>query len=68
MPSLAHLQVFDNSRSVEPGQEVPDPELVLELGGGRVLFPDVRSARALAAVPEWARPILETAIQLQQRV
>lgn len=66
LPCLARLQVFDNSLSVEPGHEVPDPALVIELEAGRVLWPDVRAADALAAVPEWAQPILEAAIQREQ--
>lgn len=67
LPALSRLQVFDNSRSVEPGQDVPDPALVLELEGGRVTFPDVRSHEALSAVPAWAQPILEAAIRRQSR-
>lgn len=63
LPVLSRLQVFDNSRSVEPGQDVPDPALVLELEAGRIVFPDVASHEALAAVPVWARPILEAAIR-----
>jgi predicted ABC-type ATPase len=65
LPVLARLQVFDNSQSVEPGQDIPDPTLVLELDRGRILFPDVLSHEALAAVPAWAQPILEAAIQRQ---
>jgi predicted ABC-type ATPase len=63
LPVLARLQVFDNSRSVEPGHDVPDPVLVLELEAGRIVFPDVASREALAAVPVWARPVLEAAIR-----
>ena len=66
LPVLSHLQVFDNSRSVEPGEDIPDPALVLELEGGRVVFPGVLSHEALAAVPVWAQPILEAAIQQQR--
>lgn len=66
LPVLSRLQVFDNSRSVEPGQSVPDPALVLEMEAGRLSFPDVLSPGALAEVPAWARPILEAAIQQQR--
>jgi len=38
---------------------------VLELEAGRVTFPNVLSPEALAAVPVWAQPILEAAIQQQ---
>jgi len=65
LPVLARLQVFDNSRSVEPGRDVPDPVLLLELEAGRVLFPDIASHEALAAVPAWAQPIVEAAIRHQ---
>ena len=65
LPVLSRLQVFDNSQSVEAGQDVPDPALVLELEGGRLAFPDILSHEVLAAVPVWAQPILEAAIQQQ---
>ena len=65
LPVLSHLQVFDNSASAPAGEDIPDPELVLELERGRIVFPDVLSREALAAVPRWAQPILEAAIQLQ---
>ncbi|HET8744745.1 MAG TPA: AAA family ATPase [Ramlibacter sp.] len=66
LPVLSRLQVFDNSRSVEAGQDVPDPALVMELEAGRVVFPDIGSRQALAAVPAWAQPVLEAAIQQQR--
>jgi predicted ABC-type ATPase len=65
LPVLSQLQVFDNSVSVPAGEDIPDPELVLEVERGRIVFPDVLSREALAAVPGWAQPILEAAIQLQ---
>lgn len=63
LPALARLQVFDNSTGVAPGEDIPDPLLVLEIEGRRVIFPDQRDAAALHAVPLWARPIVEAAIQ-----
>lgn len=65
LPVLARLQVFDNSESVEPGEDIPDPTLVIDLEDGHILSPDVLSHEALAAVPAWAQPILEAAIQQQ---
>lgn len=65
LPALSRLQVFDNSHSVTPGEDVPDPALVLELEDGQVVFPDIHSLDALANVPPWARPILEAAIRQQ---
>jgi hypothetical protein len=38
---------------------------VLELEARRVILPDVLSQEALAAVPAWAQPYLEAAIQQQ---
>ena len=64
LPKLSRLQILDNSTGVEPGQDIPDPLLVLELEQGRVIFPDHREAAAMSAVPPWARPVLEAAIRL----
>lgn len=64
LPFLERLQVFDNSVSVDVGQDIPDPHLVLEVEGGRVVLPRKFDARSLGATPEWARPIVEAAIQL----
>jgi predicted ABC-type ATPase len=66
LPVLSRLQVFDNSHSVAPGKDIPDLELVLEMEAGRIVFPNTRSPKALAAVPEWAHPVLEAAIRLQR--
>lgn len=66
LPRLARLQVFDNSASVEPGQDIPDPVLVLDVDRGQVSFPDQRDVAAMGAVPLWARPIVEAAIRLSR--
>jgi predicted ABC-type ATPase len=63
MPRLAHLQVFDNSAQAAPGEPIPDLVLVLETIEGSMVFPDPRDAHALAGTPEWARPILQAAIE-----
>lgn len=63
MPRLAHLQVFDNSAEAAPGRNIPDPFLVLEMIRGKVTIPRTADARALAAVPEWARPIVQAALE-----
>ena len=65
MPRLAHLQVFDNSAEALPGEDIPDPVLVLEMVGGRMVFPEPQNAPALMATPEWARPIVQAAIESQ---
>lgn len=63
LPVLARLQVFDNSVQVRPGDEIPDPVLVLETDHERVVFPDVTNPRALAGTPEWARPMVQAAAE-----
>lgn len=64
MPLLSHLQVFDNSAEVAPGEPLPDPLLVLEMAGGRMCWPDAEDLTALSATPAWARPLLEAALSL----
>jgi len=66
LPRLARLQVFNNSASVEPGQDIPDPVLVLDVEGGRVNFPDHNDVAEMSAVPPWARPIVEAAIRFSR--
>ncbi len=63
LPLLARLQVFDNSAQVRPGDEIPDPVLVLEMDHGLVVFPEVTNPRALAGTPEWARSVVQAAIE-----
>ncbi|MGJ7556743.1 AAA family ATPase [Variovorax sp. RB3P1] len=65
MPSLARLQVFDNSAEAPTGGEIGDPVLVLEMSQGQVDFPQADDAAALAATPGWARPIVQAAFELQ---
>ncbi len=66
LPRLARLQVFNNSASVEPGQDIPDPILVLDVKGGRVNFPAPDDAAEMSAVPPWARPIVEAALRVSR--
>ena len=65
LPFLARLQLFDNSAEAAPGEEIPPPLLLLETAGGRLLFPAADDAAALRAMPEWARPIVQAAIEQQ---
>ncbi|WP_299443046.1 hypothetical protein [uncultured Rhodospira sp.] len=65
LPSLAALQVFDNSTIVALGEESPDPVLVLDVRRGEVIVPDGRDGAALKAVPAWARPIVRAAFKGQ---
>jgi predicted ABC-type ATPase len=63
MPQLARVQVFDNSTEADPGQDIPDPVLVLEMVKGRLSFPVPDDPGVLETIPEWARPIVQAAIE-----
>ncbi len=65
LPSLSRLQVFDNSVDAAPGQDIPDPVLLLEMASAQVMFPDQDDAAALSATPQWARPIVQAALEFQ---
>lgn len=67
LPYLKRLQVFDNSVEAAPGDDIPDPVLVLEVIDGRVIVPESQSAEALAAVPEWARAVVEAALEVSSQ-
>lgn len=67
MPALARLQVFDNSVEAAPGQDIPDPVLVLEMIEGKPAFPRRNNLAALKLVPEWARPIVQAALESTYR-
>lgn len=64
LPHLHHLQVFDNSQEAAPGEEIPDPLLVLQVQAGQVLHPAPGDLQALAATPPWARAIVQAALEL----
>ncbi|NYZ61735.1 AAA family ATPase [Luteimonas deserti] len=63
MPHLARLQVWDNSKDAAPGASVPDPRLLLEMVGGRRVYPATDDVDALRATPAWAQPLLGAALQ-----
>jgi predicted ABC-type ATPase len=63
LPRLARLQVFDNSVEAASGEDIPDPILVLEMIDGRIMFPTPEDTTALRATPEWARPIVQAALE-----
>jgi predicted ABC-type ATPase len=65
MPQLSRLQVFDNSTEAAPGQDIPDPVLVLEMIEGRVSYPAQDDTQVLESIPEWARPIVQAAMEIQ---
>ncbi len=67
LPHLAHVQLFDNSAHAAPGESIPNPVLLLETIEGPMVFPDPGDARALADTPEWARPVLQAALESESR-
>jgi predicted ABC-type ATPase len=59
LPRLAELRVYDNSVDADPqAGQAPEPLLILHMIGGKV----VRSID-LARTPEWAKPIMATALK-----
>jgi len=64
MPVIAHLQVYDNSVEAARGKPVPDPLPVLETIEGEVAYPT--NAGELARTPEWAKPLVEAALELSE--
>jgi predicted ABC-type ATPase len=60
MPSLAELLVYDNSEEADPytGKE-PRPLLVLDFRRGKIM-----RACEPTCVPEWAKPIVVTAMKI----
>ena len=61
MPFLAELRVFDNSQ--ERAGRRPHPMELLRWRNGAIVSPD---AEALATTPDWAKPIVARALQLQR--
>jgi len=64
MPVLAQLQVYDNSADAAPREAVPDPQLLLQMEDGQLLYPEPDDLAQLAATPAWATPLLEAALRL----
>lgn len=63
MPHLTALRVYDNSADADPATgKTPKPKLVLHVVRGKL-----RNLRDLKYTPEWAKPIVATALKLQQR-
>lgn len=60
MPSLARLQIYDNSAEAGTGEPVPDPVLLAQMEVGRLVWPT--TAGALRNTPDWAKPLLEAAL------
>jgi predicted ABC-type ATPase len=58
LPHLTELKVYDNSADLGPAEgKKPNPLLILHIDRGEIL-----ESCALAGVPEWAKPIVQAAI------
>ncbi len=66
MPRLAQLQVYDNSADAAPGEAVPDPQLVLQMESGHLVWPEPDDAGQLRRTPDWAVPLMEAALQCSE--
>jgi predicted ABC-type ATPase len=63
MPHLTALRVFDNSADADPASgKSPKPKLMLHMVRGKI--PNLGN---LKHTPEWAKPIVATALKLHQR-
>lgn len=63
MPRLTALRVFDNSANADPATgKTPQPKLVLHLERGKI-----RNSQDLRHTPEWAKPIVATALKMNLR-
>jgi predicted ABC-type ATPase len=58
LPRLASLRLYDNSAEGDPkaGRQ-PQPQLLLHMEGGRIVF-----RISLDRVPQWAKPIMAVAL------
>ncbi|MGZ5441035.1 MAG: AAA family ATPase [Thermoanaerobaculia bacterium] len=65
MPWLTALRVFDNSEERDVGSgKIPQPRLLLHWERGVVIAPTLS---AIESTPEWAKPIVACALQLNSR-
>jgi predicted ABC-type ATPase len=60
MPKLTELRVFDNSEEGDPRRGIaPQPKLLVHMDHGKIV-----DSCILTTTPEWAKPILATAMRL----
>ena len=60
MPKLTELRVYDNSEEGDPRKGIaPQPRLLLHMDHGKI-----KDLCDLITAPDWARPILATALKL----
>lgn len=63
LPKLAELKVFDNTAESDPPiGRWPEPKLLMHWRRGRIVY-----SYNLLEMPEWAKPILQAAIDLAER-
>lgn len=63
MPKLTELRVFDNSEEGDPRRGLaPRPRLLLHMNHGKIV-----DSCDLTRTPEWAKPILVTAMKLSHK-
>ena len=63
MPHLTALRIYDNSADADPAAgKTPKPKLVIHMERGKI-----RNPRDLKHTPDWAKPIVATAIKLHRR-
>jgi predicted ABC-type ATPase len=63
MPKLTELRVFDNSEEGDPRRGIaPRPRLLLHMERGKIV-----DSCDLTKAPQWAKPILLTAIKLSHK-
>lgn len=63
MPGLTELLVYDNSEEADPRSGIaPRPRLLLHMDSGKIV-----DSCDLTWTPEWAKPILATAMKLSQK-
>jgi len=63
LPKLSGLKLYDNSFVADPHKgECPRPRLLLSIANRRITAP-----ADLSEAPEWARPIIEAALQMFPR-
>lgn len=64
LPYATDVLVFDNSTTVAAGEEIPNPIKLLEISERALIFPDLGDVQTLAAIKEWAKPLVMAAIDL----
>jgi predicted ABC-type ATPase len=63
LPKLTELRVFDNSQEADPRRGIaPQPKLLVHMDHGKIV-----DSCDLDATPQWAKPILATAMKLSHK-